>query len=196
MIALSCTLCAIQCSDLASKTRFQFDFETIVNSCHPIAIKVRENRNLCLTPAIAKQTISPHPAAPSQRETQVSQLPQRTRIIRWRLYGRNKVSVSQETHQGSRTLVDRAVRHELRIPLRYRREGHHDWFQGETINMSESGILFSSNEMLEVDSRLEITFQTSGSPLLQSSTRQAMVVRRTLANWPDTRLIFGARFRP
>ncbi len=87
------------------------------------------------------------------------------------------------------------MRHELRIPLRYRLEGQEDWSEGETINMSESGILFSSNEMLEVQARLEITFQTTGSPLLQSSTRQALVVRRTLANWPETRLIFGARFR-
>jgi hypothetical protein len=91
--------------------------------------------------------------------------------------------------------VERAVRHQLRIPLRYRLEGHHDWSHGESINMSESGILFSSNDMLEVDSRLEITFQTSGNPLLQSSTRQATVVRRILANWPDTRPFFGARFR-
>jgi hypothetical protein len=92
-------------------------------------------------------------------------------------------------------VVERALRHELRIPLRYRLEGCQDWSPGETINMSESGILFSSNEMLEVDSKVEITFQTSGHPLLQSSTRQAMVVRRTLANWPETRLIFGARYR-
>ncbi len=103
-------------------------------------------------------------------------------------------SVTPETPDG-RTLVERATRHELRIPLRYRLEGQQDWCPGESINMSESGILFSSNEMLEVDARVEITFQTSGSPLLQSSTRQAMVVRRTLANWPDTGLIFGARFR-
>ncbi len=102
--------------------------------------------------------------------------------------------MTPETPLG-RTLVDRAVRHELRIPLRYRLEGQEDWYEGETINMSESGILFSSNEMLEVQARVEITFQTTGSPLLQSSTRQAMVVRRTLANWPETRLIFGARFR-
>jgi hypothetical protein len=108
--------------------------------------------------------------------------------------GRKRVSVSQE-NQASRTLVERAMRHELRIPLRYRLEGDPDWSPGEAINMSESGILFSSDKLLEVDSRLEITFQTLGSPMLQSSTRQAMVVRRTLVNWPDTRLIFGARFR-
>ena len=104
-------------------------------------------------------------------------------------------SVTEETRHG-RSLTNRAVRHELRIPLRYRLEGNQEWCPGETINMSESGILFSSDELLEVDSRVEITFQTSGNPLLQSSTRQAMVVRRTLANWPETRLFFGARFRP
>jgi PilZ domain len=103
-------------------------------------------------------------------------------------------SLTQETRHG-RIFVERAVRHELRIPLRYRREGHQDWSPGESINMSESGILFSSNEMLEVDARVEITFQTSGAPLLQSSTRQASVVRRTLSNWPETRVVFGARFR-
>lgn len=92
-------------------------------------------------------------------------------------------------------LVDRAERHELRIPLRFRLEGNEDWFSGETINMSESGLLFSSEEMIEVDCSLEITFQTVGDPLLQSSTRRAQVVRRTLANWPETRPVFGARFR-
>jgi PilZ domain len=103
-------------------------------------------------------------------------------------------SVTPETRRG-KTVVERASRHELRIPLRYRLEGRQEWSPGESINMSESGILFSSNEMLEVDSKVEITFQTSGNPLLQSSTRQALVVRRTLANWPETRLIFGARYR-
>jgi hypothetical protein len=79
--------------------------------------------------------------------------------------------------------------------LRYRLEGQDEWRPGETINMSESGVLFSANEMLEVDDRVEITFQTLSSPLLQSSTRAALVVRRMLSNWPETRLIFGARFR-
>ncbi len=91
--------------------------------------------------------------------------------------------------------MDRAARHELRIPLRYRLGGQEDWRQGETVNISESGLLFSSNEMLEVDASVEITFQTVGIPLLQSSTRQALVVRRMLSNWPETRLIFGAKFR-
>ena len=90
--------------------------------------------------------------------------------------------------------VERAQRHALQIPLRYRLEGEQEWSLGETINLSESGILFSSESMLEVDARLEITFQTSGTPLLSSSTRLARVVRRVLSNWPETRPCFGARF--
>lgn len=94
-----------------------------------------------------------------------------------------------------RQWVERAERRQLRLPLRYRIEGQEQWQPGETINVSESGLLFTSNEMLEVDAHVEITFQTSGAPLLQSSTRQALVVRRMLSNWPETRLIFGARYR-
>ena len=99
-----------------------------------------------------------------------------------------------QTRRGPADYVDRALRRELRLPLRYRREGQDEWHPGETINVSESGLLFSSNELLEVDAKLEITFQTTGVPLLHSSTRVALIVRRVLSNWPETRLFFGARF--
>ncbi len=93
-----------------------------------------------------------------------------------------------------RVMVDRATRHQLRLPLRYRLAGQEDWCFGETINVSESGVLFSSDDLLEIDARLEITFQMNGAPLLERSTRPAQVVRRTLNNWPETRLIFAAKF--
>ena len=92
-------------------------------------------------------------------------------------------------------MAARATRRDLRIPLRYRVAGGEEWHPGETVNISETGLLFSSNELLEVEAKVEITFQTQGAPMLQSSTRQALVVRRTLANWPDTKLMFGAKFR-
>jgi len=88
----------------------------------------------------------------------------------------------------------RATRHDLRIPLRYRLEGRQDWLAGEAINMSESGLLFSSDELLELESRVQITFQTSESPMMKSSTRLVRVVRRSLSNWPETRVMFGAKF--
>ena len=99
-----------------------------------------------------------------------------------------------EKGEERRKIVDRAVRHDLRLPLRYRREGQQDWTLGETINVSESGLLFTADELLEIDARVEITFQTSGPPLLQRSTRVATVVRRILSNWPETRVVFGARY--
>jgi len=94
----------------------------------------------------------------------------------------------------ARSSGTRAVRHELNIPLRYRLEGQDDWAMGEAINMSESGLLFTSDQLLEIDSRVQITFQSIDVPQVKSSTRLARVVRRTLSNWPETRLKFGARF--
>ena len=88
----------------------------------------------------------------------------------------------------------RALRHELHIPLRYRLEGQQDWSPGETINMSESGLLFTSDQLLEINDRVQITFQKIDTPQIKSSTRLAKVVRRTLSNWPETRVKFGARF--
>jgi hypothetical protein len=88
----------------------------------------------------------------------------------------------------------RALRHELHIPLRYRLEGRNDWSPGEAINMSESGLLFSSDELLEINCRVQITFQSSAVPMVKSSTREARVVRRVLSNWPETRVVFGAKF--
>jgi hypothetical protein len=90
--------------------------------------------------------------------------------------------------------VGRALRHELNIPLRYRLEGQQDWSPGETINMSESGLLFTSDQLLEINDRVQITFQKIDTPQIKSSTRLAKVVRRTLSNWPETRVKFGARF--
>ena len=94
----------------------------------------------------------------------------------------------------ARNSSERAVRHELNIPLHYRLEGQENWATGEAINMSESGLLFTSNELLEVDTRVQITFQSTDMPQVKSSTRLARVVRRTLSNWPETRVKFGARF--
>jgi hypothetical protein len=88
----------------------------------------------------------------------------------------------------------RALRHQLHIPLRYRLEGQEDWSSGEAIDMSESGLLFSSDHLLEVHDRVQITFQNSDTPEIKSTMRMARVVRRTLSNWPETRVKFGARF--
>lgn len=107
---------------------------------------------------------------------------------------RTSSTVSSDTSE-TKKWMERAVRHALQLPLRFRLEGQEDWTPGETLNLSESGVLFSSDQMLEVNTKVEITFQTNGSPMLQTSTRVAEVVRRVLSNWPETRPVFGARFR-
>ena len=103
-------------------------------------------------------------------------------------------TVSSDTSE-TKNRINRAVRHALQLPLRFRVEGEQEWTPGETLNLSESGVLFSSDQMLEVNTKVEITFQTKGAPMLQTSTRLAEVVRRVLSNWPETRPVFGAKFR-
>src|SRR5215468_9569840 len=84
-----------------------------------------------------------------------------------------------ENLQKRKHRVERATRHDLRIPLRYRLDGVDDWRTGETINISRSGILFYSSEVLEVDVRVEIIFEGSGP--LHSNTQAAWIVRRMLS---------------
>jgi PAS domain S-box-containing protein len=50
----------------------------------------------------------------------------------------------------------RAQRFQLRLPLRYRLVGETQWHQGETENISRSGMLFETEESLQPASQLEI----------------------------------------
>jgi PAS domain S-box-containing protein len=50
----------------------------------------------------------------------------------------------------------RAQRFQLRLPLRYRRVGETQWHVGTTENISRSGMLFRTDDVLEPNSQLEI----------------------------------------
>jgi PAS domain S-box-containing protein len=50
----------------------------------------------------------------------------------------------------------RAQRFQLRLPLRYRRVGETQWHVGTTENISRSGMLFHTDDVLEPNSQLEI----------------------------------------
>src|SRR5271165_6504278 len=50
----------------------------------------------------------------------------------------------------------RAQRFQLHLPLRYRRLGEKHWHEGTTENISRSGMLFSTDELLQPSSQLEI----------------------------------------
>lgn len=52
----------------------------------------------------------------------------------------------------------RASRFPIRTPISYRPEGDEDWQVGETENISRSGVLFNSKDLLEVNTALEMTF--------------------------------------
>lgn len=50
----------------------------------------------------------------------------------------------------------RAQRFQLHLPLRYRRLGETDWHVGTTENISRSGMLFHTDDVLQPNSQLEI----------------------------------------
>jgi PAS domain S-box-containing protein len=50
----------------------------------------------------------------------------------------------------------RAQRFQLHLPLRYRRLGEKSWHEGTTENISRSGMLFKTHEVLQPSSQLEI----------------------------------------
>ncbi len=50
----------------------------------------------------------------------------------------------------------RAQRFQLHLPLRYRRVGESNWREGTTENISRSGMLFKTDEVLQPSSQLEI----------------------------------------
>jgi hypothetical protein len=52
----------------------------------------------------------------------------------------------------------RAARFPIRTSISYRPEGIENWKIGETENISRSGVLFNSHELLEVNTALEMTF--------------------------------------
>lgn len=50
----------------------------------------------------------------------------------------------------------RAQRFQLHLPLRYRRVGENQWHVGTTENISRSGMLFHTDDVLQPNSQLEI----------------------------------------
>jgi PAS domain S-box-containing protein len=50
----------------------------------------------------------------------------------------------------------RAQRFQMHLPLRYRRLGERNWYEGTTENISRSGMLFQGDELLQPSAQLEI----------------------------------------
>ena len=59
------------------------------------------------------------------------------------LHGSTLTSSTEETgHTAMLTILPRAKRLPLAIPIAYRMEGDEEWFQSRILNISESGVLF------------------------------------------------------
>jgi len=62
----------------------------------------------------------------------------------------------QPTLRARQTPPNRAQRFQLHLPLRYRRLGETQWHEGKTENISRSGLLFQTDDVLQPNSQLEI----------------------------------------
>ena len=62
----------------------------------------------------------------------------------------------QPTLRARQTPPNRAQRFQLHLPLRYRQLGETQWHEGKTENISRSGLLFQTDDVLQPNSQLEI----------------------------------------
>jgi hypothetical protein len=60
----------------------------------------------------------------------------------------------------------RAQRFPLNFPLLFRRKGELEWLDGETVNISRTGILFRTNATLQLDSKVDILVHLPTSVVL------------------------------
>ena len=67
-----------------------------------------------------------------------------------------EVDLPGEPRQEERTFVPRAERFPIRTPLRYRESGQAAWSEGTTVNISRSGVLFSSQKEIKPRTLLEL----------------------------------------
>ncbi len=93
-------------------------------------------------------------------------------------------------------MVRRAPRFLIQIPLRYRPSGETAWRQGQTRNISRSGLLFQVEQLLGVDTPLEITFVLPGEVGGKGGAEvfcEGQVVRAALSSAKDAPVNLAAR---
>lgn len=74
----------------------------------------------------------------------------------------------------------RALRYALHLPLRYRPVGAARWREGRIENISRSGVLFWTDQPLEVDTRLEMSFMLPPIDTAPSIVCRGRIVRTVL----------------
>ena len=84
---------------------------------------------------------------------------------------------------------ERAERFRVRYPIKYRIAGEERWSVGETVNVSRSGLLFTTARSLPVGSSIELVILLDDShghrrPGL-GVVCSGSIVRTSLASWPE-----------
>jgi hypothetical protein len=67
-----------------------------------------------------------------------------------------KSSVPEENGRGPGQLTPRAERYPIHTPVLYRANGDSEWSEGDTINISHSGVLFRAGKAIEPATMLEM----------------------------------------
>jgi hypothetical protein len=76
--------------------------------------------------------------------------------------------------------AERARRFEMHLPLRYRRVGAALWSEGRIENISRSGVLFWTADLLDLHTPLEITFGLSVGEASSRVICRGRIVRTVL----------------
>jgi hypothetical protein len=74
----------------------------------------------------------------------------------------------------------RARRFAFDLPLQYRALGEKRWHEGRTENISRSGVLFRTEDVLDLDTEVEMTFVLPAIPAAPAIVCRGRVVRTVL----------------
>ena len=77
--------------------------------------------------------------------------------------------------------------------LRFRLQDEDRWRNGRTVNVSRSGLLFSSAQSLEIGTVVEINLDLQ-ELVGSENLRYGVVVRRVLMAWPDVDTLVAIQF--
>jgi hypothetical protein len=87
---------------------------------------------------------------------------------------------------------ERAFRFALPLPLRYRSRGARRWRDGRIENISRTGVLFSTEELLDLRTRLEMRFVLPVGTFSPAVMCRGHVVRTVLPSGPEAFPRFAA----
>jgi hypothetical protein len=76
--------------------------------------------------------------------------------------------------------AERARRFPFGLELRYRPVGQGEWHEGLTENISRSGVLFRSADILDVDTPVEMSFTLPAGPVAPVIQCEGRIVRSVL----------------